>query len=392
LADNRSGPGAIVGAVRILGREIRWSEPPPETRALEQADIGVAFAEAIAEAEGYADTLPAVYRAAQITTDLPASLPLEAIGRTGIADPLTPELLTQPNPLETYTTTIRKLVGSMVWRGTGYMRAITRTTSGLITTAEVLNPDEVTVTWDRARINKLYKWRDRPMELWREIFPVSINEPPGALTGRGPIEAARLLIEGAKAEARMARTIFEADVVPPGVLKVPRPLTQPEAEAVQDSWSSAHGGGRKRPAVLSGGVEFEALTINPVDAQFLESRNFSIQEIARLFGLPGYFLLVASGESMTYSTTEGLMRLYLTLTLSPTYLEPIEKMFSMMLPVDQTARFRRSELLAADLTNRFEAYRVGLEAGFLTVDEVRTAEHLPPIETPAPRPRETAEL
>jgi HK97 family phage portal protein len=378
----------------MFGRDIRWSdEPELEERALETvtvSDLGVAFTLAQTEILGGSSeqtSLPAVYRSVSLISDLGASLPLEAIGRNGVAEPFPPPILEHPNPAETYNTTLRKIFTSLLFRGNAYLWARTRDSIGNITSAYVLNPDEVSVAWDRAELYPLYSWRDRPMEVNREIFPISINHWPGRLKGVGPIEAARLMFSGMRSEARMARRIFEDEATPTGILKVPRALTKPEAEEVQEMWEESHAG-RKRPAVLSGGVEFDPITINPVDAQFIEQRNFSIQEVARLFGLPGYFLLVPSGDPLTYSTTEGLMRIFLTTTLNPTYLEPVEEVFSLMLPEGITARFNAAELLRADTQTRYAAYQAGLAAGFLTIDEVRATEHLPGIEPSTIRPRE----
>jgi len=157
-----------------------------------------------------------------------------------------------------------------------------------------------------------------------------------------------------------------------------KPLTRQEAEEVRDIWEGSHKG-RKRVGVTSGTVEFKPLQIKPVDAQFVESRNFSIQEVARIFGLPGHFLGVSSGSSMTYSTTESLNRLFVTNTLRPTYLERIEQVFSMLLPPFKVARFNTDELLRADIKSRYEAHHIGIAAGFKTPNEVRKEEGLPPV-------------
>lgn len=346
----------------------------------EVTDIGIAFAQAQAAATGSDDTsLPAVYRSHQLITDLPASLSLEQISGTGVADPITPPLLTQPNPTETYPTTMRKIMSSLVMRGNTYLWPTGRDLAGNIRSVYVLDPDEVTVAWDSQRLYPRYQWRGTPMVAGRDIFHISINHLPGRLRGLGPIEATRVMLNGAKAEQNMARRIFEDDATPGGLLKVPRSLSKDEADEIQTMWTEAHTG-RKRPAVLSGGVEFQQITISPLDAQFIEQRQFSVQEIARIFGIPGYLLLVDSGSSLTYSTTEALFRLFLVSTLNPTYLEPIEHVFSQMLPGNARARFRTDEILRADTTARYQAYEIGLRAGFLTVDEIRDLERLPPLD------------
>lgn len=192
----------------------------------EVTDIGIAFAQAQAAATGSDDTsLPAVYRSHQLITDLPASLSLEQISGTGVADPITPPLLTQPNPTETYPTTMRKIMSSLVMRGNTYLWPTGRDLAGNIRSVYVLDPDEVTVAWDSQRLYPRYQWRGTPMVAGRDIFHISINHLPGRLRGLGPIEATRVMLNGAKAEQNMARRIFEDDATPGGLLKVPRSLS-----------------------------------------------------------------------------------------------------------------------------------------------------------------------
>lgn len=367
--------------VRVLGRDIRWSDRPLETRSLEQiTDIGIAFANAQAEILAAPPTnLPAVYRAVQLISDIAASLPLEAIGSDGVALPITPQVLLRPDPTTTYNASMRKIVASLLLRGNAYVWARTRSQDQQIQSVYVLNPDEVSVAWDRARLYPVYAWRDRNMEPNAEIFPIAINQWPGNLVGMGPIEASRLMFSGMQAEANLSRRLMEDEATPTGIVKVPRTLTQPEAAEVQTMWEESHGG-RKRPAVLSGGAEFDPITINPVDAQFIEQRNFSIQEVGRLFGLDGFFLLVESGGSLTYSTTEQLLRLFLVMTLNPTYLEPIQQVFSLMLPEGISARFKTDEILTADIKSRYEAYAIGITNEFLDPDEVRRIEGRAPFD------------
>lgn len=358
-----------------------------EQRALDVVDIGVAFDQAIVEAtQAEGATLPAVYRAAQFIVDTVASLHMEQIDdRSGLSTEDTPNLLRAPNPFETYHEFMAKLVASMVWKGNAYLRPFSRDSQGQIAGLEVAHPDDVTVAWDRARVFPTYRWRGRPMQRDRDIFHIPLFLLPGDPLGKGPITAARLTLAGAAAEAEFGRTLFADNATPPGLIKV-QGKTQAEVDEIQKRIDEKAAEGKRTPRVISN-AEWEQLTINPVDAQFLESRQFSIQEIARLFGVPGLFLGVATGDSLTYSTTESLFRLFVNATLRPTYLERIEQTFSRMLVRGKAARFNPNELLRADIKARYEAHKIGLEAGFLTLDEVRREEGLPPLPAgAAPRP------
>lgn len=364
-----------------------WSVPDaPETteqRELQSVvtDLGVAYETKIAEILGLSDSsIPAVYRATQFIADTLASLHMEQVDeRSNVRDLDTPMILLRPDPTETYHETMHKIAMSLLWRGNAYFRVVSRSeASGLPTAIQVLNPDEVAVNWDRQRLFPVYEWRNQTLERNRDIFHIPINLYPGHVEGMSPISAARHLWETMKAEGNMAKTLVADNATPSGLLHSQKPLTRQEAEEVRDIWEGSHKG-RKRVGVTSGTVEFKPLQIKPVDAQFVESRNFSIQEVARIFGLPGHFLGVSSGSSMTYSTTESLNRLFVTNTLRPTYLERIEQVFSMLLPPFKVARFNTDELLRADIKSRYEAHHIGIAAGFKTPNEVRKEEGLPPM-------------
>lgn len=373
-----------LSTVKLLGREIRWSDPPLNRRSLEQVtDIEIAFASMEANLLGLTESgVPAVFRARQILIDTIASLPLEELAGRVVVDEL-PEILEAPDPTQTYHQTMAEIAASMVDHGNAFLwiRGFDRLNNPRA--LKVLDPLEVSVNWDRARINRVYAWRNQAMSEGRDFIDIPMNRRAGDLRGRGPIEAARdTTLHAAIAEEAVAKTMAEDNYTPSLAIKTPEAKTQEEAELILKTWMSARdrNGGRKRPAVLGGGAELEQLTFKPVDAQWIESRNFTVQQIGRLFGLHGFFLLVDSGSSLTYSTTESLFRLFLTATLRPTYLERIEQSFSRLLPTGRTARFNTEEILRADILSRYQAHDIALGGkGFLTVNEVRASEGLSAI-------------
>lgn len=365
--------------MKFLGQDIRWSDSPAlDTRDLSQVtDLGIAFASRMSNIVRGDETIPAVYRAIQFLTDTVAGLPLEEIERGTVNYP-TPDLLSEPDPSQSDHTTKSQIMSSLLFRGNAYLAPRTFDELGYATSCIVLNPDDVSVGWDKKKIYPVYKWREQPMTANKDIYPIPLNRWPGNPAGVSPITACRLMLEGVFAEQNLAVSLMLDDATPSGAIKVPEKITKPEALKILEGWEATHSG-RKRPGVLGGGSEWQPLSFSPVDAQFLESRTFSVQEIARMFGVHGLFLLVASGDSLTYSTTESLFRLTLSTTISPTYLARIEQTFSRMLPTGRTARFNTEELLRADIAGRYQAYQIGLAAGFLTQDEVRGLEGLSPL-------------
>jgi HK97 family phage portal protein len=375
--------------VNLFGLDVRWSDSPADnlnTRALEQiTDIDMAFAEMEADLLGLTETsVPAVFRSRQLLADTVASLPMEqVVGKVVTED--TPPVLVEPNPTQTYHDTLTEIMLSLLDHGNGNAHLWVRSFDklGNPKSIYVLDPTEVVVTWDRARLYREYSWRDRTMTEGKDLVHIAINRGPGELLGKGPIAAAKATtIQAAKAEEQVAKTLAEDNFTPSLVIKTPEEKTRTEAEEILKTWMTTRDtdGRRKRPAVLGGGSTLEQITFKPVDAQWIEGRNFTVQQIGRLFGLHGFFLLVDSGSSLTYSTTESLFRLFLTATLRPTYLERIEQSFSRLLPSGHKARFNTEEILRADILSRYQAHDIGLGGvGFLTVNEVRALEGLTAI-------------
>ncbi|MEO1678020.1 MAG: phage portal protein [Pseudomonadota bacterium] len=134
--------------------------------------------------------------------------------------------------------------------------------------------------------------------------------------------------------------------------------------------------------VLDGGAEWRSLSFSPKDAEFLESRKLSNLEIARVFNVPP--TAVGIVDAATYSNVEGETRALVTRCLAPMARRIEQAMNAALFTPDGRRRHfiehDMGALLRGDLGARYEAYRVGREAGFLSVNEIRRMENLPPVE------------
>lgn len=328
-------------------------------------------------------SIAALYRGFTFLANRVAGLRMQQLMGKTVTDDL-PPLLAQPNPTETYFTTIAKIMYSLLFRGNAYLwiRSRDRKTN-VVQSIYVLNPDEVSVTGDALNLYPEYRWTGKPGQLMipgKDILHIPLNYWPGHWEGVSPISAFRLGLQGIKAEQVLARNLMVNDGTPSGLLEVHKPsLTKKEAEEILDVWTSADGLSGNGPRVTSDMATFTPLTFNPVDLQFIETRKFGVQEIARLLGLDPFFLGEQSGGSMTYSTTESLLRLAVTQTIGPDYLEPIEQAFSSLLLPGRSARFNVDEILRADLESRYRAGISAVQAGVITVNEFRESEGLSPV-------------
>lgn len=370
--------------------KLYWSQKPETAETAETfsavddggpvTDLKVAFVEAIKRFESGPDIgVAAAYRGAQFLADAAGSLEMEPVDRrTGLRSTEDVPLLHEPVDGELYQDTIQTIVLSLLFDGNAFLLPVTRSTAGDITSVHVPHPSEVNVTWNDSRTKRLYSFRDRELAYGSEVIHLSLMRKPGQERGSGPFTSARLTFESAKASEAYGASLFADDAVPPFVFTDPKSGTPAEAEEFLDAWEAAHRS-RKRPGVLLDGMDIKQLSLNPVDAEFLENRRFDVQQIARLLGIPGPFLGVEMGGTMTYTNTEPLFRLFVVGTLGPTYLERIAAGFSALLPGHLKARFKTSELLTPDFAERMTGFKAGIEAGIWTPNEARREEGLPPL-------------
>ena len=245
----------------------------------------------------------------------------------------------------------------------------------------VIPPDEVSVTESPDRRTLRYDWTQRNVDLalGGNLIHIRLQGRPGSIVGLAPITAARMVIEGFQSLEEYARDYFANSANPTGTLSTPSVIDKAESVALKQQWNDSHRG-KRDVAILSGGIEFKPLMFSPEDSQFIQTREWSASDVSRLFGIPAPLLGVSSGDSLTYATTESVVRWLLVTTLAPTYLERIEQSMTLMLPRTQEASFDTRKLLRADTQARFSAHQTALEAGFMTPNEVRELERLEGLE------------
>lgn len=345
-------------------------------------------------------SIPGAWRAALLISDKLGSVPWHAY-RSRTARPTeritpTPPLLDQPSPPDTRMTTISSLALDLVWHGNAIGVIAARDRNGWPTAILPVPADQVGVrrvtdaTYSPFPVGAIeYQIGGRGYST-DQLVHIKGPCEPGALRGLGVLEAhlESGTLELAQEQARQARSLSRHGV-PTGVLKSANPdLTLTEAADLKRGWLSAQ---RDRTvAVLNATTEFEALSWNPEELQLIEARKFSLHEIALIFGLPLYFL-GADQASRTYSNLEqeGISLIRDTLI---GHLARIEQTLSLAFPRGTTVQADLDSVLRADTATRYGAYKVALDGGWLTIDEVRDRENLAPLPTPSPPPAAPGDL
>jgi phage portal protein BeeE len=168
------------------------------------------------------------------------------------------------------------------------------------------------------------------------------------------------------------------------LIEFPGNLTPDQAKNLVDGFDARHRGFRKshKTGVLSGGAKYVQTTMENDRAQFIDSRRMAVEDVARAFNIPPH-LLGLPGTN-TYSSVEQNNIAFVTHTLRP-IVQKLESAFTPLMANETggaTAfvKFTLDGLLRGDANSRFSAYSVGLQAGYLTINDIRRLEDLPPVQ------------
>lgn len=335
-----------------------------------------------------ARTLIPVYRAIQVLTTAAAQLPI-TIERRGatLTGASVPAIVSQPDPRLTRGEWITHMVTALALYGNAYA-LIERDPAGSPIALRPLDPARVWVSINPTTRALRFGVEGKELTsfdvLHAHLQPARIGEP----LGLGPIEAARADLMGARDVRDYASQWFTGTGEPTGILSSPT-ATLAEAMATRDAWNGLDQDGNPvdqsanptRVKVLPKAFTYSHLAISPRDAQWLEAREFSTLEIARLFGIPSTLMLASpTGGSMSYSNVEQDWISFIRFTLMA-YLRPLEEAFTAVTVRGQDVRFNLEGLLRTDTKTRYDSYAVALANGFLTIDEIRALEGRQPLPT-----------
>lgn len=343
-----------------------------------------------------AHSLPTVYACIRILSNSVAMLPLKLYRRRedggreeAIEHPLFGVLHRAPNPEMTAPDLLRTIVVHLLLYGNSYSE-IVRDDSGRITALWPLFPPAMHVDRDDQRRLRFRYFAPTGRREWildpsrPPLLRLAINSLDGGITGRSPIDLLRESLGLARAQQTFAATFFRNSSVFGGVLSTDRDLDDEQAEAIQRNIERLHKSAEKahRFLVLGAGFKFTPFGMRLSDAQFLESRRFSRDELCAAFGVPPVLLGDVSGSSQ-YRTVADLGQHFLTFGLEP-LLASIEAAIDRDLIGPRSggryyARFTRQALVRMNLRERTSAFAVMRQNGVLSADEWRELEDLNPL-------------
>jgi HK97 family phage portal protein len=322
-------------------------------------------------------SVPAIWRATTMISDSVGVMPLQAYRNDQKLEP-TPRLLERPNPLETRVETISAMVAALILHG-NYVAILGEPgPSGYPESIYPVAPERVTIY---KRDGRKYFRIDEIEYTSDQIFHIKGFSLPGDVAGIGIVAAQRQGVGAAVAVMEYAARYFNGGAMPSYAIKSSNPdLTEDEADLLKIKWMEHYGGKSRIPAILNASTDIEPLTANANDSQLVEARNMAVSDSANIVGVPGN-MVGAPNTSRTYSNVEAQGLEYLRTSIAPITTR-IESTFTDYLPRGQEAKFNYDSLLRADTYTRYQAHKLALDAGFLTVDEIRELEDLPPLGVP----------
>lgn len=319
-------------------------------------------------------SLAMVYRAINIHVIASKQMPIH-VYRGDIEVP-SPSFVAQPDVNNNRSAFIEQAIVSLATNGNCFWE-IQRDTAGRVMNLTVLNPNDVAIEANTAGKVTKYLYQDRELKP-NTVKHLSLLRVPGQTRGLSPIAAAQKELRGAIDVRDYSASWFSKGGVPNGILKSDQVLSPDQAIAAKNAWNET-AGAAQGVAVLGNGITYNPITLSPNDAQFIETQNFTVTQIARLFGVPASLMLAGvDGTSMTYTNIEQDWIAYVRFSLM-SYLVEIEAAFTDLLPRGQRAKFNLDSLLRSDTLSRYQAHQIALTAGFMTIDEIRKLENLPPL-------------
>lgn len=338
--------------------------------------------------------LMAVYGSVGLISDGISTLPVDVFNRVGDGrkeETAPPEWLGEPTPDLDIVAWCSQVLASLLLHGNCYLLVL-RGRAGRVVSVTPLDPLRVTV--DRQSSRKVY--RVDGVVSSAEIVHLKGRMLPGSEVGLSPLEFAFRTIGLGLSALDYGMNFFDQDGNMPGVIELPT-LAQPGTmENIAKQWRrKRQRGGRGLPGVLQAGAQWKPSGVTPDQAQFLATRQWSAAEIAGQVYLvdPSDLGIPTSGTSLDYKNIQDRNTRRVQVTFLP-WIIRVEKALSSLLPVGQVAKFNVDGLLRGDQKARFDAYRVGIEAEFLTPNEARDFEDWAPLPTSqnTSTPRQLAEM
>lgn len=337
--------------------------------------------------------MTAVYSCVRILSEAVAGLPLHLYQYTdksskekAIDNPLYFLLHDEPNTEMTSFVFRETLMTHLLLWGNAYSQII-RNGKGEVVGLYPLMPDRMTVNRDeKGRLYYEYMVSSDDAKTLKDgtvrLSPYDVLHILGlgfdGLVGYSPIAMAKNAIGLAIAAEEYGSKFYANGATPSGILEYPGTVKEPDK--VRESWNAGFGGSSNahKIAVLEEGMKYTPISISPNEAQFLETRKFQINEIARIFRVPPH--MVGDLEKSSFSNIEQQSLEFVKYTLEPWLVRWEQAMQRSLIPQDDKSKyfikFNVDGLLRGDYQSRMQGYATARQNGWMSANDIRELENL----------------
>lgn len=337
--------------------------------------------------------MTAVYACVRILSEAIAGLPLHVYrykddgGKEKAFDhPLYLLLHDEPNPEMSSFVFRETLMTHLLLWGNAYAQII-RNGKGEVVSLYPLMPNKMSVNRDTdGRLYYEYTRSSDEAHTMKgttvRLSPSDVLHIPGlgfdGLVGYSPIAMAKNAIGLAIATEEYGSKFFANGAAPGGVLEHPGTLKDPDK--IRESWNKTFGGTANsgKVAVLEEGMKYSPISISPEQAQFLETRKFQINEIARIFRVPPH--MVGDLEKSSFSNIEQQSLEFVKYTLDPWVVRWEQSIQRTLLTYDEKktyfVKFNVEGLLRGDYASRMNGYATARQNGWMSANDIRELENL----------------
>ena len=330
-------------------------------------------------------SLSTFFACVRILADAVSSLPLRAYReKNGVLVPAATQpalFANSPYPGMTWGNWLWMLMHSLAVTGNAFFYIASRDAAGRATALLPVNPVYITVELPNADIAE---WPDPIYRILGNRIPsgdiLHIKRFPeaGRMVGLSTIEYAASTIGLSLAAERYGLRYFKDSASPSGILSTDADLDAAQEKRAMKSWIQSHQG-RRLPAVMSGGLKWQSISITPEESQFLETRRFQRSEIAMWFGVPPHMIGDTDKSTSWGSGIDAQKNGFVTFTLEP-WVNCIEEALGMLLPRGLQAKFDLEAILRGDPVAQWTGLQIGVQNGIISINEARARVNLPPIE------------
>jgi len=390
--------GRLLGAESGSGYERRslgWADVWGGLRASSSAGVDVTDDSAL--------TLSAVYACVRILSDGVSVLPTvvtRGLGPDSEVVARAPLWLEEPNPVLRRMEVTSQMLVSLLLRGDAFVLTV-RDGTGLVTELWPVNPDLVEVDYDENRPIHLPTYRIGGVSLSTlDMLHVRGMTLPGRLRGLSPIEYARETIGVGLAAQKFGASFFGNGAQPGGIIEHDGTMSDTAIKLLRRTWNEQHkgAGNSGKLAVLTEGAKFKQVSIAPESAQFLQTRQFGVADVARFYGVAPHLIGDAAGSTSWGSGLAEQSTNTVTFSFLP-WAKRLEEAWTWLARSERPTvggsrklyvSLDLDDLKRGDFGTRINTYKTAIEAGIYTSDEVRRWEGLPSLDPlpalPAPVP------